>query len=97
MLWRRVPESNRCTRICNPENFVDLKGKNCKRTCFVQGHFSIGYEAQVNGFSQALALAKGQRKTAEGAATHLNGIEEYFRPNTYGISGLTSTQLAVRS
>ena len=92
VIWRRVPESNRCTRICNPENFVDLKGGNCKRTCFVQGHFSIGYEAEVNGFSQV----KRQRKTAEGAATHLNGIEEYFRANTYGISGLTSTQLAVR-
>jgi hypothetical protein len=93
--WRRVPESNRCTRICNPENLADFKGENCKRTCFVQGHFSIGYEAQVNGFSQAPALTKRQRKTAEGAATHLNGIEEYFRPNIYGISGLTSTQLAV--
>jgi hypothetical protein len=42
-------------------------------------------------------MVKRQRKTAEGAATHLNGIEEYFRPNAYGISGLTSTQLAVRS
>ncbi|WP_233486595.1 hypothetical protein, partial [Shimia marina] len=95
--WRRVPESNRCTRICNPENFVDFKGENCKRTCFVQDRFSIGYKPQVNGSSQVLALAKRQRKTAEGAATHLNGIEECFRPNTYGISGQTSTQLAVTS
>src|SRR6056297_652016 len=97
MKWRRVPESNRCTRICNPENFVDFKGKNCKRTCFVEGHFSIGCEAQVNGISPAFPLVKRQRKTAEGAATHLNGIEDHFRPDTYGISGLTSTQLAVRS
>jgi hypothetical protein len=85
------------TRICNPENFADFKGKNCKRTCFVQGHFSRGYKPQVNGFSPAFPLVKRQRKTAEGAATHLNGIEEYFRLQTYGISGLTSTQLAVRS
>jgi hypothetical protein len=50
------------------------------------------YEAAVNGFSQA----KGQRKTAEGAATHLNGIEEYFYSHHYAIFGLTSSQLAVR-
>jgi len=90
--WRRVPESNRSTRICNPEIFVDLIEENCKRTCFVHGHFSIGYEAEVNGFSQA----KQQRKTAEGAATHLNGIEEFFLPHVYANFVLTSSQLAVR-
>ncbi|WP_168199182.1 hypothetical protein [Pseudorhodobacter turbinis] len=88
----RVPESNSGTRICNPENFADLIGKKCKRTCFVHGHFSIGYEREVNGFSQA----KRQRKTAEGAATHLNGPEEFFLPHDYANFGLTSSQLAVR-
>jgi hypothetical protein len=51
----------------------------------------MGYEREVNGFSQA----KRQRKTAEGAATHLNGIEEFFYPHHYANFGLTSSQLAV--
>ena len=52
----------------------------------------MGYEAEVNGFSQV----KRQRKTAEGAATHLNGIEEFFYPHHYANFGLNSSQLAVQ-
>jgi hypothetical protein len=52
----------------------------------------MGYEAEVNGFSQV----KRQRKTAEGAATHLNGIKEFFYPHEYSNFDLTSSQLAVR-
>jgi hypothetical protein len=52
----------------------------------------MGYEAEVNGFSQV----KRQRKTAEGAATHLNGKEEIFLSHDYANFGLTSSRLAVR-
>jgi hypothetical protein len=61
-------------------------------TMLIDRNIAMGYEREVNGFSQA----KRQRKTAEGAATHLNGIEEFFLPHYYANFGLTSSQLAVR-
>ena len=67
--WRRVPESNRCTRICNPSGLIERKGFFCKRTPFVHALVSMGYEASVN----RSGIKTGQRKTVEGAATHLNG------------------------
>jgi len=91
--WRRVPESNRCTRICNPENSVDFKGKNCKRIRFVQGRLSMGYGRCVNAISPPV----WQRKTAEGTAIHLNGIKKYFQEHPYVIRVVISTQMGVIS
>ena len=72
--WRRVPESNRCTRICNPSGLIERKGFFCKRTPFVHALVSMGYEASVN----RSGIKTGQRKTVEGAATHLNGTWKVF-------------------
>ena len=77
--WRRVPESNRCTRICNPSGSVEKKAYFCKRTLFVHALISRGYKASVNPF----AFRAGQRKTVEGAATHLNGTRKFFYIGSY--------------
>ena len=53
----------------------------------------MGYVGGVNGVFRTI----WQRKTAEGAATHLNGIVENFHLQSYAITGLTSSQMAVQS
>ncbi len=70
--WRRVPESNRCTRICNPHVRTVFQRFFCKRTPFVHDEKSTTYKETVNGFRADASPKKG--KTVEGAATHLNGF-----------------------
>ena len=48
MTWRRVPESNRSSRICNPSNHTEIKEEIGKRPLFVHGPESKAYEPSVN-------------------------------------------------
>ncbi|WP_246237403.1 hypothetical protein [Halovulum dunhuangense] len=40
--WRRRPESNRCTRICNPPLLIENERFSRKRTPFVHVRISMG-------------------------------------------------------
>ncbi len=68
-VWRRVPESNRCTRICNPSGSIEIKGLFCKQPLFVHDQRSGTYRPNVNG----LPAFCRQRKTAGEAATSTDG------------------------
>jgi len=46
--WRRVSESNRYTRICNPSQGIDSKGATGKRSPIVPDELSNTYGSDVN-------------------------------------------------
>ena len=69
--WRRVPESNRSSRICNPAEIVDFIESGCKRARFVHCRKSTTYGPPVND----LRAGKAGNEIAEGAGTRLGDIQ----------------------
>ncbi|GEM91052.1 hypothetical protein RSP03_01190 [Cereibacter sphaeroides] len=85
--WRRVPESNRSSRICNPVNSIENKEPTCKRTAFVHDEQSSTYEASVNAeVDQSAkknpdALAGAVGADSEGATGQEGNPEAECYPN----------------